>query len=53
MQFGTPWNIISRQLIKYFLAPNHNGLLKYDDKSLEISPHLFKRVAVAGICGAD
>jgi quinol monooxygenase YgiN len=36
-----------------FSSEPQSGLLKYDDKSLEISPHLFKKVGVAGICGAD
>jgi hypothetical protein len=36
-----------------FSSEPQSRLLKYNDKSLEISPHLFKKVAVAGICGAD
>jgi quinol monooxygenase YgiN len=36
-----------------FSSEPQSRLLKYDDKSLEISPHLFKKVAVPGICGAD
>jgi quinol monooxygenase YgiN len=28
-------------------------LLNYDDNSLLISPHLFKKVAVPGICGVE
>jgi quinol monooxygenase YgiN len=36
-----------------FSSEPQSRLLKYDDNSLEISPHLFKKVAVPGICGAD
>ncbi|MGH3141993.1 MAG: antibiotic biosynthesis monooxygenase, partial [Gaiellales bacterium] len=36
-----------------FSSEPQSRLLKYDDNSLEISPHLFKMVAVPGICGAD
>lgn len=33
-----------------FNSESQSGLLKYDDDSLVISPHLFKKVAVPGIC---
>ncbi|HSF49879.1 MAG TPA: antibiotic biosynthesis monooxygenase family protein [Nitrososphaeraceae archaeon] len=33
-----------------FSSETQSGLLKYDDDSLVISPHLFKKVAVHGIC---
>jgi heme-degrading monooxygenase HmoA len=33
-----------------FSSETQSGLLKYDDDSLVISPHLFKKVAVTGIC---
>ncbi len=36
-----------------FSSEPQSRLLKYDDNSLIISPHLFKKVAVPGICGAD
>jgi quinol monooxygenase YgiN len=36
-----------------FSSEPQSRLLKYDDNSLEISSHLFKKVAVPGICGAD
>ena len=36
---------------KILLSPeSQSPLLKYDDVSLVISPHLFKKVAVPGIC---
>lgn len=36
---------------KILLSPeSQSPLLKYDDGSLVISPHLFKKVAVPGIC---
>ena len=36
---------------KILLSPeSQSPLLKYDDDSLIISPHLFKKVAVPGIC---
>jgi heme-degrading monooxygenase HmoA len=34
-----------------FNPESQSGLLKYDDDSLVISPHLFKKIAVPGICG--
>ena len=33
-----------------FTPKSQSPLLKYDDDSLIISPHLFKKVAVPGIC---
>ena len=33
-----------------FRSKSQSPLLKYDDESLVISPHLFKKVAVPGIC---
>jgi heme-degrading monooxygenase HmoA len=33
-----------------FSSQSQSPLLKYDDKSLIISPHLFTKVAVPGIC---
>jgi quinol monooxygenase YgiN len=36
-----------------FNSKPQSGLLKYDDNSLVISPHLFKKVAVPGICSTD
>ncbi len=33
-----------------FRSKSQSPLLKYDDASLVISPHLFKKVAVPGIC---
>ena len=33
-----------------FSPESQSPLLKYDDNSLVISPHLFKKVAVPGIC---
>jgi heme-degrading monooxygenase HmoA len=33
-----------------FRAKSRSPLLKYDDESLVISPHLFKKIAVPGIC---
>ncbi|HZL23929.1 MAG TPA: antibiotic biosynthesis monooxygenase family protein [Nitrososphaeraceae archaeon] len=33
-----------------FTPESQSPLLKYDDDSLIISPHLFKKVAVPGIC---
>jgi quinol monooxygenase YgiN len=33
-----------------FSSESQSPLLKYDDKSLVMSPHLFKKVAVPGIC---
>jgi len=34
-----------------FTSEPQSRLLKYDDDSLVISPHLFKKIAVPGICG--
>jgi hypothetical protein len=34
-----------------FTSEPQSRLLKYDDNTLVISPHLFKKVAVPGICG--
>jgi len=34
-----------------FTPESPSPLLKYDDDSLVISPHLFKKIAVPGICG--
>ena len=34
-----------------FNPESQSPLLKYDDDSLVISPHLFKKIAVPGICG--
>jgi quinol monooxygenase YgiN len=36
-----------------FNSKPQSGLLKYGDNSLVISPHLFKKVAVPGICSTD
>jgi len=36
-----------------FSSKPQSRLLKYDDDSLVISPHLFKKVAVPGICGVE
>jgi len=36
-----------------FSSEPQSQFLKYDDNSLVISPHLFKKVAVPGICRAD
>jgi heme-degrading monooxygenase HmoA len=33
-----------------FKSKSRSPLLKYDDESLVISPHLFKKIAVPGIC---
>ena len=33
-----------------FRSKKQSPLLKYDDESLVLSPHLFKKVAVPGIC---
>ena len=33
-----------------FRSKSRSPLLKYDDESLVLSPHLFKKVAVPGIC---
>ena len=33
-----------------FRSKSQSPLLKYDDESLVISPHLFKKVAIPGIC---
>ena len=33
-----------------FRSESRSPLLKYDDESLVISPHLFKKVAIPGIC---
>ena len=33
-----------------FSSKSRSPLLKYDDESLVISPHLFKKVAIPGIC---
>ncbi len=33
-----------------FRSKSRSPLLKYDDESLVISPHLFKKVAIPGIC---
>jgi quinol monooxygenase YgiN len=33
-----------------FSSETQSPLMKYDDKSLVISPHLFKKIAVPGIC---
>ena len=51
MKFGSQWNIIRKRLIKIlFSIQSLSPLLKYGDKSLVISPHLFTKVAVPGIC---
>ena len=39
--------VINKRL---FSSESQSPLLKYDDDSLVISPHLFKKVAVPGIC---
>jgi quinol monooxygenase YgiN len=36
---------------RLFSSEPQSPLLKYDDNSLVMSPHLFKKVAVQGICG--
>ena len=36
-----------------FSSEPQSQFLKYDDNSLVISPHLFKKVAVPGICCTD
>ncbi len=36
-----------------FTSEPQSRLLKYDDNSLVISPHLFTKVAVPGICRTD
>ena len=36
-----------------FNSEPQSRLLKYDDDTLVISPHLFKKIAIPGICGAD
>jgi hypothetical protein len=36
-----------------FNSEPQSQLLKYDDNSLVISPHLFKKVAVPGMCGVE
>jgi len=36
-----------------FTSEPQSRLLKYDDDTLVISPHLFKKIAIPGICGAD
>jgi heme-degrading monooxygenase HmoA len=33
-----------------FRSKSQSPLLKYDDESLVLSPHLFKKIAVPGIC---
>jgi hypothetical protein len=33
-----------------FRAKSRSPLLKYDDESLVLSPHLFKKIAIPGIC---
>lgn len=33
-----------------FSSKSRSPLLKYDDESLVLSPHLFKKIAVPGIC---
>jgi heme-degrading monooxygenase HmoA len=33
-----------------FRSKSRSPLLKYDDESLVLSPHLFKKIAVPGIC---
>ena len=33
-----------------FRSKSQSPLLKYDDESLVISPHLFKKIAISGIC---
>jgi len=35
-----------------FNSEPQSRLLKYDDDTLVISPHLFKKIAIPGICGA-
>jgi heme-degrading monooxygenase HmoA len=34
-----------------FSSNPQSPLLKYDDNSLVMSPHLFKKIAIPGICG--
>ena len=36
-----------------FNSEPQSRVLKYDDDTLVISPHLFKKIAIPGICGAD
>ena len=36
-----------------FNSEPQSRLLKYDDDTLVISPHLFKKIAIPRICGAD
>jgi heme-degrading monooxygenase HmoA len=33
-----------------FRSKSRSPLLKYDDESLVLSPHLFKKIAIPGIC---
>jgi heme-degrading monooxygenase HmoA len=33
-----------------FRSKSQSPLLKYDDESLVLSPHLFKKIAVPGVC---
>ena len=33
-----------------FRSKSRSPLLKYDDESLVLSPHLFKKIAISGIC---
>ncbi|MDF2736584.1 MAG: hypothetical protein K0S93_440 [Nitrososphaeraceae archaeon] len=33
-----------------FRSKSQSPLLKYDDESLVLSPHLFKKIAIPGIC---
>ena len=33
-----------------FRSQSQSPLLKYDDESLVLSPHLFKKIAIPGIC---
>jgi heme-degrading monooxygenase HmoA len=33
-----------------FKSKSRSPLLKYDDESLVLSPHLFKKIAIPGIC---
>jgi len=46
-QFLNDWAEVNKIL---FSSEPQSRLLKYDDNSLVISPHLFKKVAVPGIC---
>jgi|SRR5215217_6182477 len=43
-------SVINKRL---FSSESQSPLLKYDDDNLVISPHLFKKVAVPGICGEE